>query len=244
MIKAIAIVIVMLAVNVLMFFSIRRAALRVDYTLRRLFMQKVSLEESAMDDEETTSEEATLKVENSEQQSPMIVKNVIISSSDTVKPASFKSSSLRDDYRTIRQVSGYTPEKALDCTRNRMNESDFEVRKDYSGVLRKLTMDAVYELASLEPEQQKAVLKETLSPQQSVIIDDYIEENAGRFDAVGFYSYVKQMNEICGTQFIVKTGNMEDDGRILPDGTKLKYDDSICEGSQVIYGNKLYDYSI
>lgn len=243
MIKAIAIVIVMLVVNVLMLFSIRRAALRVDYTLRRLFMQKISLEETEKD-EERSSEESVPEKENPEQESQIIIKNVIISSSDTLKPASFKSSSLRDDYRTIRQVSEYTPEKALDCTRNQMTDSAPEIRKDYSGVLQKLTMDAVYELASLEPGQQETILRETLSPQQSVILDDYLAEDGKRFDAVGFFSFVKQMNEICGTDFIIKTGNMEDDGRILPDGTKLKYDESICEGSQVIYGNKLYDYSI
>lgn len=243
MIKAIAIVIVMLVVNVLMFFSIRRAALRVDYTLRRLFMQKISIEQT---EEETVSSsgEEMMKDRRAEEPPQVVVRNVIISASDTLKPVSFKSSSLKDDYRAIKQISEFTPERSLDYTKSRLDASDMSVRRDYEGLLKNLSADVVYELASLEPDQQEAVLRESLSPEQICIIDDYLAENRKRFDSIDFYSYVKQMNEICGSEFIVRTGNKEDDDRVLPDGTRLKYDDGICEGSQVIYGNKLYDYSI
>ena len=243
MIKAIAIVIVMLVVNGLMFFSIRRAALRVDYTLRRLFMQKISIEQTE-EDILASGEEKPAEKKDTSEEPPVVINNVIISASDTLKPVSFKSSSLKDDYRAIKQISEYTPEKALDCTRNQVDSSDVGMRKDYAGVLKNLSVDVVYELASLDSDQQVAILRESLSPEQTAIIDDYIAESRKRFDSVDFYSYVKQMNEICGSGFVIRTGNKDDNDRVLPDGTRIKYDDSICEGSQVIYGNKLYDYSI
>lgn len=238
MIKTIVIVVIMVAVNLLMVFSIKRAAARVDYTLRRLFMQKVSLQVPE-------EEHKVGAVDKTEQEKPVtIINQVVLPAPDNIKTASFKSSSLRDDYRTIKKISEYTPEYALDCAKNQVGYFHSGPARDYVGLLEKLDFNTVYEMASLDPEQQQQLLRSNLTADQTSVLDDFLAEGVKTFNSVDFYSYVKQMAAIYSSGFTIKTGNIEDDGRVLPDGTRITYDDQICEGSKVIYENKLYDYSL
>ena len=52
------------------------------------------------------------------------------------------------------------------------------------------------------------------------------------------------MAEINSPDYVVMTGDRQDEGKMLSDGTRVQYDDQICEGTKVIYKNKLYDYSL
>ena len=239
MIKTIAIIIVMVAANLVMVISIRRAAVRVEYSLRRYFMQKVGTE-----DMDIGQAAAQICTEDAPEVEPVRVRNVY-PSSENLSTAQYKSKTFNSDYRAVKIFNFFTPENAVGMVKKRMQrESAPALSRDYAALSNCLSFDTVYSLNTLSPEDQEKLLRDCLGESLSVVIDDFKAENEKPFDSIAFYSYVKDMAGLYGQGFIVRTGNPEDKGKTLPDGTSIVFDESICEGSQVIYGNTLYDYSI
>ena len=248
MIKTIAILSVMIAANALMILSISRAAKRVDYSLRKFFVQRLSMDDfDANLPEKKIIEEIKLETEPDEysffKRKPAV--QTLISTDENVGRAHYKSDTMKSDYKAIKQISNYTPEYALECAKKQiLKDENPEVFKDYKGVLDLMDYDTVFSLNSLDPEKQEEILRNNLNPEQQSIIEDFLTESGKRFDSIDFYGYLSQMAEIYNSGFCVKTGNPCEDDKQLDDETSLVFDNQICEGSQVIYKNRMYDYSI
>lgn len=247
MIKTIAIIIVMLVVNLLMILSISRAAKRVDYSLRKFFIQKLSMDDFGVQLPETLKdeiiEEETVAAECLK---PLDMGPAVqLLKTDNVSSASYKSDSLKHDYRAIKQISYFTPENALTFAKRQVEKNSRNGNfKDYKGFLDVLDFDTVYSLSVLDPEKQEELIRASVDETHQSIIDDYKSETGIEFDAIDFHSYILQMADIYNSGFSIKVGDAADVGKTLSDGTSLVFDDQICEGAQVIYRNRLYDYSI
>ena len=247
MIKTIAILIVMIVVNLLMVFSIIRASRRVDYSLRKFFVQRLGHEDLGIKLPEITFEEEEPKEEVTHlfftrKKKPQ---QVLVSNVENISKVKYISNSLKDDYKAIKKISSFTPEYALKCAKEQVeNAGNQEKFKDYKGILDLFTSDTVFDLNSLDPDKQEKLIRESVNEEQNGIIDDFLRETGKEFDSINFYSYIKQMAEIYNSDFKVVTGNLDDVGKKLNDGTEVSYDDQIVEGTQVIYKNKVYDFSI
>lgn len=250
MIKTIAILLVMLVVNFLMILSVSRAAKRVDYSLRKYFVQRLGHDDLGADLPENRIIEE-IRTEKAPEANDFALpksktrQQVILSSNDAVGRANYKNDTLKEDYKAIRKISGYTPEHALACAKAQIRkDADARSFKDYIGLYNMLDYDTVYSMNVLDPEKQEALLRTALKDDHAEILSEFLEENGNRFDCIEFYGYLEQMAAIYNSDFTVVTGNEEDCGRKLKDGTEISFDDRICEGSQVIYKNKMYDFSI
>lgn len=247
MIKTIAILIVMIVVNLLMIFSIIRASRRVDYSLRKFFIQRlghedlgVKLPEIKFEEEEIKEEPKTFFINKRKKPQQLLISNI-----ENVSKVQYISNSLKDDYKAIKKISNFTPEYALKCAKEQVqNDANKVEYKDYQGILDLLNYQTVFDLNSLDPSKQELLIRESLNDEQNTIIDDFLSETGKEFDSINFYSYIKQMAGIYNSEFTVVTGNQDDLGKKLKDGTEVSYDDQIVEGSQVIYKNKVYDFSI
>jgi len=250
MIKTIAVVVVMLIVNLLMIYSISRSAKRVDYSLRRFFIQRLSIEDLGVELPEMDGSKAK-DSEKSEQKGRGGLNfggnaghSIRLLARDNVSSASYKNGSIIRDYKAIKKISEYTPAVALSCAKKQIEKTSSEDDyKDYAGLLSLLDYDAVFSMSVLDPELQEALVRSIASEAQQSIVDDYIEETQRDFDGINFQSYLSQMAEMYNSGFCIKTGDADMAGKSVDDAV-LIYDNQICEGSQVLYKNKLYDYSI
>ena len=239
MIKTIAIIVVMVAANLVMVISIRRAAVKVEYSLRRYFMQKVGTE-----DLNVSAAVRAVMAEDAHEDKSVKVRTVY-PTSENLSTAQYKSKTFNSDYRAVKIFNYFTPENAVGMVKQRMaKDAAPAAQRDYAALCSCLSFDTVYSLNTLSPEDQEKLLRSCLGEKLSAVIDDFKAETDKPFDSIAFYSYAKDMEGLYGQGFIVRTGNPDDKGRRLADGTSVVFDESICEGSEVIYGNTLYDYSI
>lgn len=247
MIKTIAIILLMLIVNLLMFFSIRRAAVRVDYTMRKLFLQKMSSGDGEITSgaENETSEKTQTPEGAAEKE--VVTKTIVYAPPVEIREAAYKNKNIREEYRTIKGISRFTPEYALRAAKKRVAKEEPDAKnteRDYESFLSMLSFDLVYALTSLEPPVQEQLLRENTDPEYHGIIDSFKAEHEGRFDAAEFYAYLRQMADMYNSGFVIRSGNREEDGKVLSDGSRVEYDEGICEGAKVIYKNRMYDYSL
>lgn len=251
MIKTIAILVVMLVVNFLMVVSISRAAKRVDYSLRKLFIQRLSHDDMGMSMpdvkamQQIKAEEPPDEAGSEGKKRRKHKEQVLLAANETAGRAGYKSKTIKDDYKAIRQISGFTPETALSYAKRQVEKSRMdEGIRDYKGLFSLLDYDTVYSMNALDPDRQEALLRSTLKPEHIGILDAYLEETGAQLDCIEFYGYLNQMAAIYNSGFHVVTGNKKDEGNTLKDGTTLSFDDQICEGAQVIYKNRMFDFSI
>lgn len=88
-----------------------------------------------------------------------------------------------------------------------------------------LSFDVIYRLSSLNADQQEQILREALSKEECLILDEYLQRE-GKMDAAGFADYVESCCFLNNTQPMVYT------------------DGGICEGFQILQNGRVYDYSI
>jgi len=242
MIKTIAIIIVMVAVNTLMVISIRRSAARVDYSLRRHFGLKLT--NDGLLKEETDIQKVEEFIQEKSEDSPHIeTKAREPYFTENIQSEPYKYQRLNEDYKLIKTLSKYTPEYALECTKKITGDQPLN-KFDYKGLLDLLSFDTICDLNTLDPQTQEKLLQSYMPEDSRPILDEYLKENDCDFNSIDFYGYLREMADIYNSGYIVINGNPNEDASALPEGSKLIYDHAICEGSKVVYGNREYDFSI
>lgn len=104
-------------------------------------------------------------------------------------------------------------------------------------VVNSLSIDNVYTLSLDSPNDQLKFFKNTLNEKDIVVLDKYLETTRKKkFSTIDFYDWLKIRSLEVSGEVKVRSGNTDDDN--------YDYEPSICEGYQIISGNKLYDYSI
>jgi len=110
-------------------------------------------------------------------------------------------------------------------------------------LLRELDYDTVYQLSTLQPEEQVAVLRECLPEEPEALLEDYLG-TVGQFSATGFYDYLRTLAEaepkavsLWVPAELVGTRRRYGSVEVIPDS-------EICEGFQVEEDHLLYDCCI
>ena len=148
------------------------------------------------------------------------------------------------DYVKIRSAFRNSAASAL---RNLPTLSDSEIALGVcvDGILQKLSFDSVYRISCLQPEKQVSVLKEIFSETEQEVLKQYTEENEGVFSVIGFYSHLQgKSKELDRTVYLYSREPEELGIQAKSDQLIIRKDEELCEGFQIVQGNRLYDYGL
>ena len=109
-----------------------------------------------------------------------------------------------------------------------------------------LNFQALYDLCSIEHEDQLSILRETLTGDELRILSEYVEEmeEVSEFEVLGFLDYVKAIRRRHDPHVFVSVAENETDYTNPARNIICSVDPNVCEGVKIIYQNKVYDYSI
>lgn len=115
----------------------------------------------------------------------------------------------------------------------------------YREMLDKLSFDSVYKISCLQEEQQKEVLREVFSEEEREVLDAYVESLSYPFSVTEFVLYLKAKSREADDTVYLFAREPENLG-VTPTSEQLKLckDENLCEGFQVMQGNRLYDYGL
>lgn len=179
-----------------------------------------------------------LKTQDSEESNYVLVKEKTMSSSSFIRrEASHRDASLVDGYDSIKNEFREYDEN-IDARVKEVSDSIKKTEFDSAvvRVLDSISIDSVYDLCLDKSEQQLEFFRNVLSQKDMIVLDRYLETTRKKkFSTIEFYDWLKMSALQAPKEIIVRSGNKENDAEYYP---------SICEGCQIIAGNKLYDYSI
>ena len=175
-------------------------------------------------DDESTSKEILIKEKS------------LSANSFLRKEASYRVSSLAQGYDSIKNEFRDYAENVKEAAEKAFSETK---RSDYENALLRLSeilkIEDVYELSIKSPEEQLGYFKKVLNPEDKIALTRYLATHSKTFSTIDFYDWIKISAMSVYQGVVVRSGNKN---------LGSDYDPSICEGCQIIVGDKIYDYSI
>ncbi len=163
--------------------------------------------------------------------------------------ASMCSSQFFSDYKRIRETMIHDRSDVIReilHSRESMDDAGDALRQRnlyLDSLIGKFSFDNVYRLSVLHPDEQLEVALEILSGEERELFDEFMEQN-GRFDSLAFYQWLYIQKKICDDTILVRSADIQRDYSSPDRSIRMVYDKNICEGFQIIVGNRLYDYGI
>lgn len=155
------------------------------------------------------------------------------------KGVRYQDTEFAQNYQKIKSVFSITPEQVVSQVMEIEKQVNREIEMKqlglYQEILSKISFESLYEIATLELEEQKAILREVLEEEEVDVYDSWQKENQ-KSDIITFFSWLQIQVKSSSKDLIVRTGNEQ--------ATQYQFDSSICEGVKVVYGDTLYDFSI
>ncbi|MFI3238514.1 MAG: hypothetical protein R3Y47_10895 [Lachnospiraceae bacterium] len=102
-----------------------------------------------------------------------------------------------------------------------------------------LSFEAIFQLSQLSGQQQYEILLEVLSEDKAFLEDFYNQKIGSNFSVIEFWDWLEECIVFDTRKVKVRCGEKE-----ISEVERLKYSPYICEGIQIVAGNKIYDYSI
>jgi hypothetical protein len=164
---------------------------------------------------------------------------------DSRNPAFF------DDYRRIKGKIDCSVDEALHEICGFRAGQDFRHKGELrernlllDGLLDKFNFENVYRLSVLHPDEQLEVVGEMLSEDGNTLFAEFMDQRT-EFNGLSFYQWLYMQKKICDDTIRVKAAEMDESQLNIPDEELIReYDKNMCEGFQIVIGNKLYDYGI
>lgn len=104
-----------------------------------------------------------------------------------------------------------------------------------------LSFDTVFRLTQLPSDEQLEILDTALNDEGWALLRDFCQEQTeNAFDASRFFDWLRDLSDLESDGLRVRCGDPMAGG----EGQGMEYRPEICEGIQVVSGNRLYDYSI
>ena len=233
----IAIVLVMFVINSFMVYAIIRCWERVNDKIRKYFLDKSSdfYVSGQMDENEYVAE-------GNKANTVVVKEKPVYLVSPEVENPSYKKD-FKEEYKTIKQNMSFDKEEVLEKVVDD-NKADDKSGSTAIELCKALDFDTVYNLSTLEPDSQKAILRETFAEGQLTILNDYLSTINGEFNIIDFSDYVKRAAKKEDPNFYVKTGWKQDNFDDEDKKIVTIHDEEITEGIKIVHKDKLYDYSL
>lgn len=195
------------------------------------YMDEASVSEQKDEPENSVEKHEESVGVQSEPAIPYIAKNVPTQKSDFFA-----------DYMKIRSAFRGSVSEAL---RKLPANSEDSLAACIGEMLQKLSFESVYRISCLQTEKQLAVLKGIFSEKEQMVLEQYLAESTSMFSVTEFYGYLQGKGKELDQTVYLYSADPESLG-IKPASERLKIckDENLCEGFQIIQGNRLYDYGV
>lgn len=248
----IAVVVVMVVLNVFMLFVVRSVAAVVGRQIRKETQKLFAAYEPLLVEKSKELRDLEQKLKDIQPQSILETPEpkqmskgpaaVVVSGGEAHRNRAYRNPLFADGYRSVQSRFTIEPEAVIGQVAQEKTVEDQKVTLA-TWIVEHISFDMVYRLSTLTPEMQWQLLWDTMDKEMQPLF----KAVAGSEDTFQMVDFYHDMKTICayetGTLF-VRTGGEKDDFAGLSDDVVTVLDPSICQGVQIVTGNKMYDFSI
>lgn len=156
----------------------------------------------------------------------------------------YRSNDFGQDYRKLKEKFSFDRSEII---RNIYNQSIEQKQQDTSllldSLLDKISLDNVYKLTALTSAEQLEIIREIITKEERNILVDYVNQNE-YFHCQAFYQWLYMQKKINDKQIVIRTAEINENYNNLGENINTEYDKNLCEGFQILIGNKMYDYGV
>lgn len=248
----------MVVINVFMVYAVTKAAGSLEATVRRFYIARLGEEENLAAKRNnrenlifTTGEDRETAGEN-ESASPSAAAVSAAAEQPAAQVAAgslpdsvrYKNQEFREDYLAVQRMEALDAEAALQNVMSIQKRDTSGVGAVFSGLLELLDYDTAFRLSSRGAEEQEAILREALDPQQERVLDAYLNSVSAPFSVIDFYGYLEEKARQYDENFYIHRAEGVREPVAHRENVKTVNDDTVTAGVKIVYQNKLYDYSI
>lgn len=254
-----AVLIVMLAMNGVIFYILRTAVHATEHQVREHFARQMTIFEGTVEEKQRQSKELDDKLSSMKKEAGDMKEIIdVLKSSPFYQPhksegdklvplAHYVDQKFFDNYRIAKDMLAVLDKKKIiEQVQGRITYSGDVKRYDLvSELLKTLDFDTVYQLETVSGEKQLEVLDEALQGEAHEAFIEYVKGLADplTFRITEFVDYLRVIQSANDPTLYIYTGDQTDS---FGDDTRTKtiYDKNICEGLKLVYQDQVYDYSI
>lgn len=255
-----AVLLVMLAMNGVIFYILRTAVRTTEHQVREHFTRQMSVFDSTVEEKQIRSRELDEQLADMRKEAEDMREIIdVLKSSPFYKPhkskgeklvpvAHYVDSKFFEDYRKAKDLMAVLDKKAIvEEVREQLSyQGDKERYADICSLMDTLNFETVYHLETVPSGEQLQVLDETLKEKQHGLFLEYVKglEKPLEFSVLSFLDWLRIQRSEEDPTLYVYTGEKQDNLDHMASDVKTCYDENICEGVRLVYQNQVYDYSI
>lgn len=149
------------------------------------------------------------------------------------------------DYLKIRKAFSYSPVKVLRQISENSGTGEAGGTTVAKEMTEKLSFETLYRISCLLPEQQLEVLDAIFTDEEKKVLEQYRETVSGEFSVTDFGLYLQGKSKESDDTVYLYTREPEDLGlQAKSEQLRICKDENLCEGFQIVQGNRLYDYGL
>lgn len=176
--------------------------------------------------------------------------NIVMTDKKSVAPqgtasiagsASYRSSKFLGGYDTVRKhfhLSRKERENLVEIVSQFQDEKSIERGKEAKKLRETFSFDTIFALSQLGADEQLRIVDESLSDEDWRYLHEF-HKNGGDFSITNFCDWLEDISKLDGGEISVRCGDLQ-----KSEESDMAYQRQICEGIQIVAGNRIYDYSI
>ena len=255
-----AVLLVMLAMNGLIFYILRTAVRTTEHQVREHFSRELTVFGDTVEEKQRRSMELDSQISDMKKEADDMKEIIdVLKSSPFYRPHKNKGEKLAplahyvdrkffENYRTAKDLMAVLDKKAIveEVQRQVSYHGDRARYAQLCDLMDTLNFDTVYQLETVPAEEQLQVLDETLKEEQHELFLEYVKglEKPLNFSVLSFLDWLRLQRSEEDPTLYVYTGEKQDNLDHMASNVKTCYDENICEGVRLVYQNQVYDYSI
>lgn len=255
-----AVLLVMLAMNGLIFYILRTAVRTTEHQVREHFSRELTVFGDTVEEKQRRSMELDSQISDMKKEADDMKEIIdVLKSSPFYRPHKNKGEKLAplahyvdrkffENYRTAKDLMAVLDKKAIveEVQRQVSYHGDRARYAQLCDLIDTLNFDTVYQLETVPAEEQLQVLDETLKKEQHELFLEYVKglEKPLNFSILSFLDWLRLQRSEEDPTLYVYTGEKQDNLDHMASNVKTCYDENICEGVRLVYQNQVYDYSI
>lgn len=255
-----AVLIVMMAMNGVIFYILRTAVRTTEHQVREHFARQMTVFEGTVEEKQRESRELDEQLSDMKKEASDMKEIIdVLKSSPFYKPhksegeklvplAHYVDKQFFENYRIAKDMLAVLDKKKIiEQVQSLITYTgDAKRYKLVSKLLKTLDFNTVYELETVSGERQLQVLDEALQGEQHELFIEYVKglKDPLSFRIMEFTDYLRVIQSANDPTLYIYTGDKDD--RFGEDNGEMKvlYDSNICEGLRLVYQDQVYDYSI
>lgn len=245
--KVAAIIIVLLILNIILFFLLKSVIKQINKIVKVNVAESLSVYDRIIQKKEKRIEELNTYLQSlTEADEPDDEKVSVYKAHDIELEYIFSKHNFTDieffkNYDYVKRMFKFDYMKILNTFIQTAIAKDHD--NLYETLKESLTSQIQFDLLNFEGEEQYTILKQCIPSQYDVILDDYKKRNKA-FDIIKFCEFLELKAKAYNNSIIVKMGYPDERIKKISPNIEVVEDKSIIEGMKIVYRNTLYDYSI